>query len=196
MGCGACAHQPPWLWGLVAASLVTLWGELNWVAEASRMIVDVFLVVLRSVVTPLECHMGRKLEPGNSSNDQCHAHDKCKLSFSAVEQALGRSSRRPHSLHIHIHPRRNPHERLDRSKNFVALPHEVAPTKNFVFDSHWQQSRSIRWNYIWERRRPWANTHTRPQYLYVASDVVVMVPAWADSIRGLRMVMPPVKGWR
>src|SRR5277367_3256526 len=110
------------------------------VALVLRTTDDVVLVAGHTVVSPQGHLYHTHTEPENSSKDQCHAHDIYKLSSSADEQALCRSH------HIHIHPRRNPQIRLDRSKNFAALPHNAAPTKNFVFDSHWQQSRSIRWN--------------------------------------------------
>jgi hypothetical protein len=96
----------------------------------------------------LLCHSTR-LEPENSSTYQCHAHDNYNLILLAGEYIPGRLHHPPSSLHIHIHPRRNPQKRLDRSKNFAA--HDAEPHTKFVFDSHWL-SRSIRWNYIWARK--------------------------------------------
>ena len=163
---------------------------------ASRTIFDAVVVVVRIVAKFLVrlFHM-RNLEPENSSIYQCHAHDIYKLTSVAVEQALGRSHRRLNSLHnqIRCHPRRNLHEELDRSTNFAVLLHNVAPTKNFFSDSHWQQSHNVRWNYIWEKMRPEVkNTRKRPQKR-VVSDVVVMVLVLVVSHihNGLQMARPP-----
>jgi hypothetical protein len=86
--------------------------------------------------------------------------------------------------------------RLDRGKNFAApaSPHDAAPTKNFVFDSHWQQSRSIRWSYIWARKLA-GSTRKHLQKMCVVRDVVGMALA-AHSIHGLQMVMQLAKGLR
>lgn len=139
------------------------------------------------------------LEPENSSIYQCQNHDSYKLTSAAVCQALGKLHHRQYSLHNHIRclPRRNLHEELDRSTNFAALLHNVASTKNFVFDSHWQQSHNVRWNYIWERTRPEVNTRRCPQKR-VVSDVVVMVLVLVASHNhnGLLMARPPATGSR
>jgi hypothetical protein len=162
------------------------------VVVASRMIVGVVLVVVRTVVNRL--FRTRNLEPENSSKDQYHAHDICKLPFSAAELACGRSHPPPGNQHIQFHPRRNPHERLDRSKNFAALLHNVASTKNFVFDSHWQQSRSIRWSYIAARKLAAMNRY--PQNLCVVCGGVVKVLIVARIHRLLRKAIQLAKGLR
>ena len=117
----------------------------------------------------------------NSSKDQCHAHDSYKLTSSADEQAFCRSHHLPNNLHIHIHPHRIPHKRLDRCKNFAALPHDAAPTKNFVFDSHWQQSRSVRWKCTGVKMLE------HPQRKCVVCGVVVKVLVCACRNREARM---------
>jgi len=122
----------------------------------------------RNVVTPKDRLYMRMPDPESSNSNQCYAHDNCT---SAGEPAV---RRKRHPLH-NTRPRRNPHERLDRSKKLAAVwAHNVAPTKNFVFDSHWQQSRNIRWRYIWARK-PLENSHRHPPNCCVASGVVVMV---------------------
>lgn len=134
------------------------------------------------------CHTHTGSE--NSSKDQCHAHDSYKLTFSADEQALCRSHHQPNSLHIHIHPHRIPHERLDRCKNFAALTHDAAPTKNFVFDSHWQLSRSIRW------KCTGAKTFAGLQMKRFVRGVVVRVLVCAGRIREVRRVIQLAMGLR
>jgi hypothetical protein len=125
------------------------------------------------------CHM-QHTEPGNSSKDQCHAHDNYKLTSSADEQAFCRSHHLPDSLHIHIQPHRIPHKRLDRCENFAVLTHDAAPTKNFVFDSHWQQSRSVRWKCTGAKR------FAHLQMKCVARGVVVRVLVCACRVREVR----------
>jgi hypothetical protein len=122
--------------------------------------------------------------PENSSKDQCHAHDSYKLT-SSDEQALCRSPHLTNSLHIHIHPHRIPHERLDRCKNFAVSSHDAAP-KNFVFDSHWQQWRSIRLKCTGAKKLA-VNFHTRLQRMCGVRDVVVKVLVCACRIREVRM---------
>lgn len=112
--------------------------------ESVSMMTDDAVLVVVCIVANLRgrlyhTHTGSE----NSSNDQCHAHDSYNLTSLADGPAFCRASH--HILHIHIHPHRNLHKKVDRCKNFAALPHDAAPTKNFVFDSHWQQSRRIRW---------------------------------------------------
>lgn len=134
-------------------------------AVVSRMIVDAFLeeVVFRIVANRGHLYHMSNFEPENSDRDQCLFHDNCKLS-SSPELAHGESHHQPENLHIHNHPRRSPHKRVDRSKNFAALLHSVAPpTKNFFSDSHWQQSHNVRWNCIWERNSLLENIHKHPQ---------------------------------
>ena len=82
----------------------------------------VLVVVLVHIVRKEVMRLGRHMrtEPGSSSNDQCHAHENCKLVYWADELAPGRSHHPQDSLHMHIRPRRNPHMRLDGSKNFAA----------------------------------------------------------------------------
>lgn len=195
-GCDACVRQPRSPWALVAASLVMLWDVLCVVVVALRTIdvVVVAVVLLRNVASALGHPHHTHTGPENSSNDQCHAHDICNL-YWAGEQAPGRSHHPHNSQHIHIRPRRNPHMRLDRRKNFVspASPHDAAPTKNFVFDSHWQQSHSIRWSYILARKL--AGSTRRHLQKCVVCDVVWMVLV-AHSIHGLQMVMQLVNGLR
>jgi hypothetical protein len=68
----------------------------------------------------------------------------------------------------------------------------VALTMNFCFDSHWQQSRSIRWSYIWEKTRRVGKIHSLQ--MYVVSDVEMKV---ALCIRtGLQKVIQPEKELR
>lgn len=112
-------------------------------------------------------------EPGNSSNDQCHAHECCMLWFWVDVQARDRSHHPQDSLHSHIHPRRIPHMRLDMSKNFSAWTLDAAPTKNFCFDSHWQQSHNNHSSCISERMYA-ESTHILQQLprMYVWNDVV------------------------
>jgi hypothetical protein len=135
----------------------------------------------------------RNLEPGNSSTDQCHAHDIYKLTSShgKKKQAHDRSHHPPDSQHIPLHSRRNPHKRLDGSKNCVALLHNVVPpTKNFVFDSHWQQSHSIRWKYISERSCLVESIRYRhPQNWCVVDDGAMMGAGRIHTL--LPKAMPP-----
>jgi hypothetical protein len=149
-------------------------------------------VVSRRAVHPYTCIPD---VPENSSNDQCLAHENCNLSLSTGEQAHGRSHHQPDSLHIHTHPRRNPHKRVDGRKNFAACSHSaVALTMNFYFDSHWQQSRSIRWSYISERTRHGErSTHRHPQMRCVVSDFEVMVACIRTR---LLMEIRPERDWR
>jgi len=97
----------------VAASLEMSFCALI-VVVALMMTDDAVLVVL--AVANLrkdrldQTHTG----PEMSSKDQCHAHDSYKLTSSDDEQALCGSHHLPNSLHIHIHPHRIPHRRLDR----------------------------------------------------------------------------------
>jgi hypothetical protein len=62
---------------------------------------------------------------------------------------------------------------------------------NFCFDSHWQQSRSIRWSYIWARTRRVRSTRRHLQKMCVVSGVEVMV-AYCIRTR-LRMEIRPEK---
>jgi len=135
------------------------------VAVASRMIVDAFLeeVVFRNVVNRGHLYHRSNFEPESSDRDQFLFHDNCKLP-SWPELARDAIHHRPEGLRIHNHPRRSPHKRVDRSKNFAALLHNVAPpTRNFFSNSHWQQLRNVRWKYIWERNSPLENIHKHPQ---------------------------------
>lgn len=134
------------------------------------------------------CHTHTGSE--KSSKDQCHAHDSYKLTSSAEKLALCRSHHLPNSLHIHIHPHRIPHERLDRCKNFAALTHDAAPTKNYVFDSHWQQWRSIRWKYTAAKTS--ADLQTK-RYVRV---VVVRVLVCAGRIHEVQRVIQLAMGLR
>jgi hypothetical protein len=69
----------------------------------------------------------------------------------------------------------------------------VAPTKNFCFDSHWQQSHSTRWNCISARTRRVGDTRRHPQ-MCGESDVEVKV---AQYIRiGLHRATQPEKELR
>jgi len=151
---------------LAAAFWARRWdANLRMVVVASRMIADAFLeeVVCRIVVNRGHLYHMSNFEPENSDRDQFLFHDNCKLS-SSPELAHGELHHQPEGLHIHDHPHRSPHKRVDRSKNFAASPHNVAPpTKNFFSDSHWQQSRNVRLNYIWERSSPWEDIHRHPQ---------------------------------
>jgi hypothetical protein len=165
-----------------------------YVVVVSKTTDDVVLVVFRTVASSRVHPYTRNLDgPENSSNDQCHAHDNCNFVLSAGAQAYGRSHHQSDSLHIHTHPRRNPHRRLDRRKNCAACSHSaVALTMNFCFDSHWQQSRSIRWSYIWEKTRRVGRTHSLQ--MYVGSDVEMKV---ALCIRtGLQKGIQPEKELR
>lgn len=167
--------------------------DASCVVVVSKTTCAVVLVVFRTVASrrahPYTCMLDG---PENSSNDQCLAHDNCNLSLSNGEQAHGRSHHQRDSLHIHTHPRRNPHRRLDGRKNFAACSHTaVAQTMNFCFDSHWQQSRSIRWSYIWARTRRVGSTRKHLQKMCVVSDVEVMV-AYCIRTR-LRMEIRPEK---
>ena len=143
--------------------------DAQYLVAASNLIVDVDEVVLRIEANRLghTCN----LEPENSSKDQYHAHDICKLT-SSPDLAHDRSHHPPDSPHIQVHPRRNPHKRLDGSKNFAASPHNVAPM-NFYFDSHWQLSRRTRLNYIWAKTLGVIRRY--PQCLCVVYDVVATV---------------------
>jgi len=141
--CDACAHPRLWLlvWVPVSSAMAS---NANLMVAVSRTIVGVSEVVVVVVVVGrievIRLYHARNLEPGNSNNYQClDLHDIYKLVSSAFDRARSIHDRSHHhtdNLHIPFHPRRNPHERLDRSKNFAALLHNVAPTKNFVFDSH------------------------------------------------------------
>lgn len=80
--------------------------------------------------------------PENSSVYQCHVHDNYNsLSLQASDDILSGGDNHPAPDILHI-PRRCPHERFDKSEKFVS--HDAAPTKNYVFDSHWQQWRNNR----------------------------------------------------
>jgi hypothetical protein len=159
---------------------------------ALKMIFFVVLVVVVRIEASRLCHYTH-IEPENSCIDQYHARDICKLTSSAVEQAHDRSHHPPGSLRIHIHPRRIPHERLDRSKNFAVLLHNVAPTKNFYYDSHWQQSHSIRWSYIWARMLAVIRS---PQNWHVVNGGVVKVLVVAQIRMLLPMAIQLEKEWR
>jgi len=159
----------PWLASVLASRLMD---------DGVLLLVVVVVEVIRIVVATLQSrlHHAHSLEPENSSNDQFHAHDNYNLILQAAEHIRGRPHHPPDSLHIHNHPRRNPHMRLDRSKNFVAQD-AAASTKNFVFDSHWQQSHSIRWSYISERMSLVENIpkHLQLKWMCVVYVVVVVV---------------------
>jgi len=131
-------------------------------------------------------------EPGNSSNDQCYAHECCRLWFWVDVQARDRSHHPQDSLHNHIHPRRIPHMRLDMSKNFSAWTLDAAPTMNFCFDSHWQQSHSIRSSYISGRMYA-ESTHIHQQLLrmYASNDVAERAPRVHRKIHGLLQMATP-----
>ena len=75
--------------------------------------------------------------------------------------------------------------RLDRCKNFVASSHDAAP-KNFVFDSHWQQSRSIRLKCTGAKKLA-VNFHIRLQRTCGVRDVVAKVLVFACRIREVQM---------
>jgi hypothetical protein len=66
---------------------------------------------------------------------------------------------------------------------------------NFVFDSHWQQSRNVRWSYIWAKKLEVSYTHKHLQ-TRVAHGVVVKVLFVAHKIHGLRMGIQPAREWR
>jgi len=63
---------------------------------------------------------------------------------------------------------------------------------NFVFDSHWQQSRNVRWSYTWAKKLEGSCSHKRLQ-TRVVRDVVVKVLIVAHRIRGLLMGIRPVR---
>ena len=150
---------------------------------------DVVVVVFRTVASrrarPYTCILD---ESENSSTDQCHAHENCNFDFvlSAGAHIDGRSHHQSDSLHIQAHPRRNPHRRLDGRKNCAVCPHNaVAPTMNFSFHSHWQQSRSVRWSYIWARTRRVESNH-RHLRMCVVSGVELRVCIHTRLQMGIR----------
>ena len=82
--------------------------------------------------------------------------------------------------------------RLDGSKNFASLTQDAAPTKNFCFDSHWQQSHSVHSSYISEKRR--AGSIDMPphrQRKCVGCESVEKVGRVHKKIHGLLMAMRP-----
>jgi hypothetical protein len=212
-GCDACARRPRWPLRRLVASWVLLLVERFAIVGGSRsqsrlMVAVLGVVVCRHhcavgiaaaciVAMPLACLFHARI-PENSSNDQCHAHDNCNLFLQAGDNSIrGRLHHlSPESLHIHIRPHRNPHTRFDKGSNDSA--HVAAPTKNFYFDSHWQQSRSIRSSYILERRHP---AGSFPKHLR-SKGVVSVVAKWVALIEaaqihgGLQMGIRPGKELR
>jgi hypothetical protein len=140
-----------------------------------KMTCDVVLVVFRTVAS-LRAHPYTYIPDGpeSSNNDQFHAHDNCKFLLPTVEPR-GRSHHQQHNQHNHSHPRPSPHKRVDERKNFAAVcSHSaVALTMNFYFDSHWQQSRSIRWNCTVARK--FAVNTRRHLQMCVVRDVAVKI---------------------
>lgn len=174
---------------MAPTSCVMMKTDAMYVVVVLKMTCDVVLVVFRTVAS-LRAHPYTCIPDGpeSSNNDQFHAHDNFKFLLPTVEPR-GRSHHQQHSLHNHTHPRPSPHKRVDERKNFAAVcSHSaVALTMNFCFDSHWQQSRSIRWSYIWAKtRRVGKNIHRPLQMRRVVSVVMVARRIHTRLLKGIR----------